>query len=126
MDSNAQVEQLIHKKLGNADAALLKLAEICRCEFLDALTVLITEDQFLTLVATLKNQSVYKFSDLQSAVVLEKLFGATRPSKLEDVDISELIDFGEERLVKIAMTLEVLRNEKDDLCSKWLGTAHRW
>ena len=121
MDSNAQVEQLIHKKLGNADAALLKLAEICRYEFLDALTVLITEDQFLTLVAILKNQSVYKFSDLQSAGALEKLLGATRPSKLEDVDISELIDFGEERLVKIAMTLEVLRNEKDDLVASGSG-----
>ena len=121
MDSNAQVEQLIHKKLGNADAALLNLAEICRYEFLDALTVLITEDQFLTLVAILKNHSVYKFSDLQSAGALEKMLGATRTSKLEDVDISELIDFGEERLVKIVMTLEVLRNEKDDLVASGSG-----
>ena len=48
------------------------------------------------------------------------MLGGTRTSKLEDVDISELIDFGEERLVEIVMTLEVL-SEKDDLVASGSG-----
>ena len=121
MDSNAQVERLIHKKLGNADAALLKLAEICQNEFLDVLTVLVTEDQSLTLVAILKEQSVFSYSDLQSSGALEELLGTTRPSKVRDLDISELIDFDEERPVKIALTLEELRSDRDYLIGRGSG-----
>ena len=121
IDSDAQAEQLIYQKLGNADAALLKLTEICQNEFSDALTVLITEDNLLRLVAILKKQSVYRFSDLQSSSPVEQMLDATRPSKVGDLDISELVDPDEERSVRIALTLEELRSDGDYLIARGSG-----
>ena len=86
------------------------------------LTVLITEDQFLTLVALLKEQSVFSFCDLQYSGALEVKLSTARLSKVRDHDISELIGSDEKRAVKIAITLEELRSEGDDLVARGSGS----
>ena len=49
------------------------------------------------------------------------MLGAPRPSKLRDIDIYELIDFDEERPIKITLTLEELRSDRDYLIGRGSG-----
>ena len=112
-DTATRADRLILKKLRRVDAALIRLVETFEQDCPNTATVLITEDQLLTLIAILKGRSVLTYSDLQSHEVLERTLGEASPSKAQEVDISDLLNPAEERLVNIAFTLEELRCDGD-------------
>ena len=112
-DTDGRADQLILKKLHKVDAALLRLVETFEQDCPNTTTVLVTEDQLLTLIAILKGQSVLTYSDLLSHKALDTILDEARPTKAREVDISDLLNLEEERLVEIAFTLEELRRDGD-------------
>ena len=116
-------DKMIQKNLGPVDAALLRLADVCSEGLSDTTTLLVTADRDLMRDAQNKGLNVCRLSSLRSPEALEKMLRGERPGV--ELDILEAIsassDPDEERPVKIAMTLEELRSEQDQLIARGSG-----
>ena len=123
-DSNSPEDDLVQRMLGKVDAALLRLAEACALGCPDTSTLLITKDKKLTRATANRGIPVCPLPDLRLPQALETLLLDASPSETLDVeaDVAATVDSDEERPVKIAITLEELKSEGDDLVARGSGS----
>lgn len=116
-------ERQVQRTFGNADAAILRLAEVCKEHFPDAPTLLVTHDRDLMRTARSRGLHACKLAALRSAETLSQML---IDRSLIDIPVSalvaELSDPDEERPVRITVTLEELRSEGDNLVSRGVGS----
>ena len=124
-EASSLEEDQIQGNLGDADAALLRLADACAQDCSDTRALLITRDKNLSLVARTRGRPACPLSSLRSREAMDKMIPDALSGEAQDIDVPALLDeiLGpeEERSVKIAMTLEELRSERDDLVARGSG-----
>ncbi len=109
---------------GKVDAALLRMTAAYTQDFPDVSTLFVTEENDLRRIADITDGlSACKLSELRSSGTFENISREIGPSRLPDVDeaVAALLDPDNERQVRIAMTLEELRSERDDLIARGSG-----
>lgn len=120
-DSNSVEDEQVLGNLGRVDAALLRLAAACTKDFPDTSTLLITRDRNLTRVSTSQGLSACPLSSLRSSETLEQMLPDVQSRETSTIDPSSLLSPEQERPVKIAMTLEGLRSERENLIARGSG-----
>ena len=103
---------------GKVDAALLRMTATYTQDFPNVSTLFVTEENDLRRIADISDGlSACKLSELRSSGTFENISREIGPSRLPDVDeaVAALLDADNERQVRIAITLEELRSESDDL-----------
>ena len=123
-DRNDLEDQRARRNLGPVDSALLRLARACVEDNLDTATLLITHDKPLTRhAAKAGGLSVCQLRDLRVQEKLAKiLIDASPGRRLAPQDpFEKFINFDEERIVKIGMTLEELQSDRDYLIARGSG-----
>ena len=119
-DGNRSIEDdQVRKNLGAVDAALLRLAEACREEVPDMPALLITVDTNLSRVARVRGLRACSLSDLRKPEILNDMLVTDHP--IQPLDLDTLLSPDEEQPVKVALTLEELRSEGDDLIARGSG-----
>ena len=114
---NALDDQQTRSDKGMVDAALLRMTAACTRDFSDASTLFVTEEHDLRRRASTLGLSACQLSDLRSSETFENIFRETRPNEelnIEDAIIA-LVDPKNKRTIKIAVTLEELKSETDNL-----------
>ena len=119
-DSSILENEQVPRFLGKGDDALRRLAEVCTEGCPETSTLLITGDRDLRRVAKTQGLSACPLSILRSREALGGILDA-RPIVAPSIVLSELLNPHEERPVKIAMTLEELRSEGDNLVARGSG-----
>ena len=124
-DASRQEDKRFRTILGTVDTSLLKLADDCARACPEASTLLITRDWDLSHAARSRGISVCRLSELRSHERVEKMLRQAGPSEGPVTDIFEHIgaQIGPdgERPVKIAIKLEELRSEVQDLVALGSG-----
>ena len=109
---------------GKVDAALLRMTAAYTQDFPDVSTLFVTEENDLRRIADITDGlSACKLSELRSSGTFENISRETDRSRLPDIDedVAALLDPKRKLLVKIAITLEELRSERDDLIARGSG-----
>lgn len=122
-NTNTLEDWQARKDKGTVDAALLRMLAACTQDFPSVSTLLVTEEHDLRRLASTNGLSACKLSELRSPKTFEKIPRETSSSRPHDVDeaVAALLDPKRKRLVEIAITLEELRSEADDLVARGSG-----
>ena len=108
---------------GKVDAALLRMTAAYTKDFPDVLTLFVTEEHDLRRRASISGLSACQRSDLSSPETFKNVFRETRLNEelnIEDAIVA-LLDPKNKQTLKIAITLEELKSEGDDLVARGTG-----
>ena len=123
LDEATLEDEQVRGDKGKVDAALLRMTAACKRDFPDVSTLFVTEEHDLRYIASTRGFSACRLSDLRSPEIFENIFRETRP--IEDLDIEDaivaLLDPKNKQTLKIALTLEELRSEGDNLVARGSG-----
>ena len=122
-DTTTLEDDLARKILSKVDAALVKLVRACVQGCSDTSVLLVTEDRNCRRFARNGGLSSCRRSDLRSSESLEEMVLDRDPRNALDIeaDVAATVNSDEERHVEIAITLEELRSEGDDLVARGSG-----
>ncbi len=115
-------QKRIERVVGKVDAGLLRLAEACATHRPHVASALISRDGGPSLLASGLGLSAFPVSSLRSTEAMTRWLGEVpvfEPPTMRDFE--GLLNFDEEQLVRVSMTLEELKSESELLIARGSG-----